>query len=276
MSGMTGSFCSLLLMAAVALTGCNEQASETKEQADEGTPAVEGPASPGFDYQSDHVFASPPWEYRYTVGARGTRSEGYYGVLLYDGIEVPAPASVNDYYQTPWGPMYWVGDPGTLFGDHGWMAHLRESEPMGVPLPDPADGFARPDPGSDASGPARMSLACHAGQTWQLAQLSLDGMESTLLLDVQRLPTITIQDGSRAIGYGGVNTWYADYEEPAPGEIAWSGFTTTEMFGDSPEQDLETIFYQVLTSTTRTNITEDEMVFSNADSSMSLAFVRLQ
>lgn len=267
MSGMTGSFGIILLMAAVALTGCNEQASEPGGQADAGTAAFEGPGSPDFDYQNDHVFMSLPWEYRYTVGAKGTRSEGYFGVLLFDGAEVPAPASVNDYYQTPWGSMYWVGDPGTLFGDHGWMAHPLEREPMGAELP---------DPGADASEPARLSLASHTGQTWQLTQLSRDGMESTLLLDVQRFPTITIQDGARAIGYGGVNTWYAAYEEPAPGEIVWSGFTTTEMFGDSPEQDLETSFYEVLTTTTRTHITEDELVLSNADSSMVLAFERLQ
>lgn len=274
MSGMTGSLCSFLLMAALTLAGCTEQGSEQGRQADSTTPTVEGPGSPDFDYRNDHVFTSDPWEYRYTVGAKGTRSEGYFGVLLYEGIEVPVPASVNDHYQTPWGPLYWVGDPGTLFGDHGWMAHPLEREAMGTLLPDPADITARPDPGTDAPGPA--SLSSHAGQTWQLTRLSRDGMESTLLLDVQRLPTITIQDGDRAIGYGGVNTWYADYTEPAPGEIIWRGFTTTEMFGDSPEQDLETIFYEVLTSTTRTHITEDELVLCNADSSMALAFERLQ
>lgn len=132
------------------------------------------------------------------------------------------------------------------------------------------------DEGPGADEPGSVHLSSLAGQTWQLTQLSRDGMESTLLLDVQRLPTISIQDGTQAIGYGGVNTWYASYEEPAPGEIAWSGFSTTEMFGDSPEQDLETSFYEVLTSTTRTHITEDEMVLSNADSSMALAFQRLQ
>jgi heat shock protein HslJ len=270
MSGMAGSFFCLLSMAAIVLTGCTEQDSDSGRQADIETPAEDGPGSPDFDYQNDHAFTSAPWEYRYSVGCKGTRSEGYFGVLLYNGNEVPVPGSINDHYQTPWGPLYWVGDPGTLFGDHGWMAHPLEREPIGSLLPDPAETAVQTDPGTNASESARLSSL--AGQTWQLTQLSREGMESTLLLDVQRLPTITIEDSVYVNGFGGVNNWYATYAEPAPGEISWSDFTTTEMFGDSPEQDLEISFFEALTSTCRTHITEDELVLSNADSTIAVAF----
>ncbi len=90
-----------------------------------------------IDESRDGTYASGPWEYRFSIAQKGTRSEGYHGKLLCSGSPVPEPAGLNDHYATPWGPLYWVGRPVTLFGGHGWMPRPRTSRPAGKPLPEP-------------------------------------------------------------------------------------------------------------------------------------------
>lgn len=91
-----------------------------------------------LDTTQDATHRSGPWIYEYTIAQKGTRSEGYHGKLLHEGKEVPDPANVNDFYETPWGPLYWVGRPVVLFGRHGWMPNPLEREPQGQALTDPA------------------------------------------------------------------------------------------------------------------------------------------
>ena len=79
-----------------------------------------------------------PWRYEYSVANKGTRSEGHYGKLFYREQELPAPAHISDYYETPWGRIYWVGHRPVLFGNHGWMASPLAREPVGQALADPA------------------------------------------------------------------------------------------------------------------------------------------
>ena len=50
---------------------------------------------------------------------------------------MPVPENVNDHYQTPWGLVYWVGDPPHKWDRHGWMFGPRTGKPMGKPLPNP-------------------------------------------------------------------------------------------------------------------------------------------
>ncbi len=54
------------------------------------------------------------------ITSAGTRNEGRWGWLTYDGQKLPR-GNVNDYYVTPWGPMYWVEVPTTNWGMHGFM-----------------------------------------------------------------------------------------------------------------------------------------------------------
>ncbi len=61
------------------------------------------------------------WEYRLKVTHPGTKSEGSWGTLSYDGKKVPEGTTVNDFYRTPWGKIYWVGMPASKWGGHGWM-----------------------------------------------------------------------------------------------------------------------------------------------------------
>ncbi|MCC6625719.1 MAG: protease inhibitor I42 family protein [Deltaproteobacteria bacterium] len=79
-----------------------------------------GEVAPALDLQKPGVHQSGPWEYRFIVVAPGSKSEGYRGELLYDGKPVP-DGVVGDHYRTPWGVIQWVGDPATLWGEHGWM-----------------------------------------------------------------------------------------------------------------------------------------------------------
>jgi len=91
-----------------------------------------------LDTSKDGSHESGPWTYEYSISSKGTRSQGYHGKLLHNGKEVPEPANLNDFYKTPWGPMYWVGRPVVLFGDHGWMSKPLAREPKGQALMDPA------------------------------------------------------------------------------------------------------------------------------------------
>ncbi len=66
-----------------------------------------------------------------------TRSEGRWGWLTYDGQKLPR-GGVNDYYNTPWGPIYWVDVPTTAWGYHGWMPvplaqNRRQGRALAVP-----------------------------------------------------------------------------------------------------------------------------------------------
>jgi predicted secreted protein len=96
-----------------------------------------GAPSGKIDGSRDGTYASGPWEYRYTVTLKGTRSEGYHGKLLHSGGPVAEPADVNDHYAMPWGLLYWVGQPMTLFGGHGWMPSPLPSKPVGKLLAEP-------------------------------------------------------------------------------------------------------------------------------------------
>lgn len=90
-----------------------------------------------LDTTKDGTQQSGPWAYEYTITLKGSRSEGYHGKLSYNGVEVPDPANLNDFYNTPWGAMYWVGRPAVLFGGHGWMSKPVVSTPKGETLMDP-------------------------------------------------------------------------------------------------------------------------------------------
>ncbi|HUT59766.1 MAG TPA: protease inhibitor I42 family protein [Phycisphaerae bacterium] len=91
------------------------------------------------------------WKYVYKVAQAGTRMEGYHGALLYDGKAVPTPqppgGPTNDYYETPWGRVYWTGQPNMIQGPHEWMPGPRPRSRMGKQLPDPG----QPGPAGDAA-----------------------------------------------------------------------------------------------------------------------------
>jgi len=113
----------LVLLALVA--GCPQA-----RHAEEPVSATTAPTESG-----EHT--SGPWTYVYSVSNPGTRSEGYHGVLSYEQIEVPTPMHISQFYETPWGRLYWIGMPAVPFGDHGWMSKPLAREPVGQALIDP-------------------------------------------------------------------------------------------------------------------------------------------
>jgi inhibitor of cysteine peptidase len=66
------------------------------------------------------TYTAGKWRYQLQIVVPGTRSEGRWGWLTYNGQKLPR-GDVNDYYDTPWGPIYWVDVPTTAWGLHGWM-----------------------------------------------------------------------------------------------------------------------------------------------------------
>jgi inhibitor of cysteine peptidase len=88
----------------------------------------------------------------------GTRGEGRWGSLWYDGQKLPRGA-INDYYRTPWGPIYWVDVPGTPWGLHGWMPvplgqNNRQGRPLAVPAALAAGQSRAPSSPSSPPSPA--------------------------------------------------------------------------------------------------------------------------
>jgi predicted secreted protein len=71
------------------------------------------PARPG-------TYTAGKWRFQMQIANPGARGEGHWGMLTYDGQKLPR-GNVNDYYITPWGPMYWVGAEKTAWGLHGFM-----------------------------------------------------------------------------------------------------------------------------------------------------------
>jgi len=91
-----------------------------------------------IDLNKSENYVSGRWGYQYALSNEGSRSEGYYGKLLFDGKPLPEPENINDYFQTPWGAIYWVGEPFVAFGVHGWMPNPVVRAKIGQRLPDPA------------------------------------------------------------------------------------------------------------------------------------------
>ena len=98
----------------------------------------------------DATYKSGAWEYKYYVSGRASRSAGKHGGLSFGDKKVPEPADINDFYRTPWGPMYWVGQQGPLFVPHGWMLDPADRKPAGKEIPGPATSQPA---GQPASGP---------------------------------------------------------------------------------------------------------------------------
>jgi len=128
------------------------------------------------------------WKYRHDIAQPGTRSEGRWGRLLYNNRRVPIP-EINDYHNTPWGPMYWVGVPKTSFGRHGWMPRpsariQRKGKLLSVPETEP-----KPIELTEADNDKTVTAAVGkpivirtagnptTGYRWQTAQLAGDAVE---------------------------------------------------------------------------------------------------
>ena len=91
-----------------------------------------------IDMERNGTYSADGWVYAIRITNEGSRSKGVVGELSYQGAAVAEPAEVNAYHATPWGKVYWVGNPFVAFGAHGWMPKPLVSAPVGAELPQPA------------------------------------------------------------------------------------------------------------------------------------------
>ena len=100
--------------------------------------AVKPTAVVAIDPARNGTYRADGWVYVIRITNEGSRSQGVVGELSYQGATMPEPAEVNAYHATPWGKLFWVGNPAVAFGAHGWMPKPRVSAPAGAELPPPA------------------------------------------------------------------------------------------------------------------------------------------
>lgn len=96
-----------------------------------------------WDKAGDYSFG--PWKYVYRFSSdRQGKIIGHWGYLYYRGLMVDG-IELNDFLQTPWGRLHWVGIPQMPNGPHGWMKAPNASLPAGHEIPSPlnAVGFQR-------------------------------------------------------------------------------------------------------------------------------------
>ncbi len=112
------------------------------------------------------LYTSGKWRYQLQITSPGTQLEGHWGWLTYDGQKLPR-GGINDYYKTPWGPVFWVDVPTTAWGYHGWMpAPLAQERRQGRALtlpPSLLDAMpAQPDAAARAAASSPPSRAAAA------------------------------------------------------------------------------------------------------------------
>jgi inhibitor of cysteine peptidase len=139
-----------------------EKLPDAKSADDTASGSLSTPAR--IDPMRSGTYASGKWQYRLEITEPGARTEGRWGWLWYNGQKLPA-GEANDYYRTPWGPIYWSGAPQTRWGMHGWMlSPVAQNGRQGQALPLPAAGRQTaaatpspqtPQPAAPASTPSQ-------------------------------------------------------------------------------------------------------------------------
>jgi predicted secreted protein len=140
-----------------------------------------------IDMSKGGTYESGKWKYELIVRAPGTRSEMRKGTLSYDKKPLPEAEDINDYYETPWGKMYWVGETQSRWGDHGWMPEpskrFPDKEGEKLTPPGEEDEPAAESPPGEEPEPVKLTSE-HDGKTVEAVVgqeiiISLEGNATT-------------------------------------------------------------------------------------------------
>jgi inhibitor of cysteine peptidase len=189
-----------------------------------GQPKPAPKKMPAINMKKSGRYLAGLWQYELEIAAPGTRSEARAGRLVYAERRAAA-AEVNDFHNTPWGPIYWVGNPKGP-GDHGWMPRPAEGpRRQGKLLPLPGNGpklleLNEADNGKSvkAIALARIFIRLRGnpttGYTWQLAE-----QPSAVLTPLGELEYAPDRQTPVAIGAGGTFTFSFRAAKPGSGSI---------------------------------------------------------
>ncbi len=90
-----------------------------------------------IDPRRPGVYEAGRWRYELQIKNPGMANEGRFGWLMYDNQKLPR-GEINDYYSTPWGPIYWADVSKTTSGLHGWMPYPLQNTRRGRAMVIPA------------------------------------------------------------------------------------------------------------------------------------------
>ncbi len=144
------------------------------------------------------AYVSGKWRYQLQITGPDTRTEGRWGWLTYDGQKLPR-GEVNDYYNTPWGPIYWVDVPTTAWGVHGWMPAPRPGVPGAPQNRRPGRALAAPRAMS-AAAPAQPATAAPTSPPAQMLEINKSHNGQLARLRVGHILVIRLP-GNPASGY---------------------------------------------------------------------------
>jgi len=179
---------------------------------------------PSIDLKRAGPYVAGLWQYELEIADPGTREESRVGRLAYAEHRA-GPAEMNDFHNTPWGPIYWVGNLKGP-GDHGWMPRPAEgADRKGTLLPLPGNGpklleLNEADSGKSvkAIAGARIFVRLRGnpttGYNWQLAKQPDAAL--TLLGDADYAPD---RQTPVAIGAGGTFTFSFRAARPGAGAV---------------------------------------------------------
>lgn len=116
----------LTVLSFTLLTGCKD--------------TEKGPVTT-IDHTENSTYQEGPWAYIVTVNSRSSNNQGVVGRLYYQGVLVPVPENLGDYYETTLGKFHYVGvTPGTEqnpilpWDDQGWIQLKPGSKALGQKL----------------------------------------------------------------------------------------------------------------------------------------------
>jgi inhibitor of cysteine peptidase len=175
-------------------------------------PDKEPPKPKPIDPDKAGTYSFGKWTYRLEISDPGTRNEGKRGRLIYSDKALP-DAELNDFCATPWGMIYWVGNPRGSSGLHGWMPSPlagadRKGKLLSPPGMPPAVKLDVADDGKTVSAiigqKIEISLEGNitTGYSWQVGELG-----GKAVVSLGEPAYVTRQHAPGMVGVGGTFTF---------------------------------------------------------------------